>query len=118
MVAILDNNIHKWLTTDTDLKLWALYQQEYDPVYKNDDPNIYMWVRRFELFLTEFSAKHYLEIMLGMPIIWEQHELFNELWLGNDKRGRKWLLEPVPIHTLYINVDNKDETIRKIRSTS
>lgn len=86
------------LPTDADGKpcLWQLYTPEQNQ-YK--DPNMYLWIRRCELFVSREAILRHLE-RLGIRIVHveTQHELFPELATLTDIRGYKWYVCKAPIH--------------------
>lgn len=98
MTSILKTEKNNYrLEEDADGKpaLWMLYQPE-ERQYK--DPNMFLWVRRCNLFLTQQAAIFSLEKLGVKPQTIEQHELFIGLWVITDNRGHKWYLEKGPIN--------------------
>ena len=87
------------LDVDPDSKpcLWQLYTPEQD---QEKDPNMYLWVRRCELFTSPTRALEHLN-NLGIVFNYNHfkpHELFPELYELVDERGYKWYLCRAPIH--------------------
>jgi hypothetical protein len=71
----------------------------YSPEQLNPlDPNLYLWVRRCSVFTDHYSMIHHLH-KLGIVLkkIYK-HELFPELTIMEDIRGKKWYLERAPVH--------------------
>jgi hypothetical protein len=83
-------------TVDKQPRLWALYKPTSLCDIGNDAP-LHLWIRRFDLYITEEAAKQALNERINGKVLWRHHELFPELQIGVDDRGFRWLLEPVPI---------------------
>lgn len=77
--------------------LYQLYLPEEDQF---KDPNLYLWVRRCELFTSVNALLYYLKHIIGIKIrsIETAHELFSELSTITDHRGRKWYVCLATIH--------------------
>lgn len=90
---------YKYVSLELDIdrhpSVWLLYTPEQDQ-YK--DPNLYLWVRRCEVFTSPFKALNHL-IRLGIKITrCVKHEDFRELTIITDNRGYKWYLCQAPVH--------------------
>lgn len=77
--------------------LYQLYLPEEDQF---KDPNLYLWVRRCELFTSVKALLYYMKHIIGIKIqsIEEAHELFPELSTITDHRGRKYYVCLAIIH--------------------
>lgn len=83
--------------------VWQLYTPEQD---QKKDPNMYLWIRRCELFFSIGDAMQHL-LNLGIPNPLpraKRHELFPELLCIEDQRGYTWYLCKAPIHEWNYNV--------------
>lgn len=77
--------------------LYQLYLPEEDQF---KDPNLYLWVRRCELFTSIKALLYYMKHIIGIKIkiIETTQELFPELSTITDHRGRKWYVCLAIIH--------------------
>ena len=83
------NNVELEINVDGQPCVWQVYRPEEDQ-YK--DPNMYLWVRRCELFVNWWEIAKYFD-KLGIFIsTCHKHELFPELFVIGDDRGKKWYI--------------------------
>lgn len=86
------------LTPDSQPCLYQLYTPE-QLQYK--DPNMYLWVRRCELFTSPKALFAHLDrLSINIVNIEARHPLFPELTTITDSRGYKWYVCKAPIHGL------------------
>jgi hypothetical protein len=84
-------------TPDGHAQVWLLYQPEPFAFDSDDERAIHLWVRRANVFSSRAEAAAFLDNLIGRQIRWQQHELFPELWIGQDDR-RRWLLTAAPLN--------------------
>jgi hypothetical protein len=76
--------------------VYQLYTPEQN---QQKDPNLYLWVRRCELFTDERAVfEHFKTLGITIKHIEMSHELFPELTTITDTRGYKWYCCRGPIH--------------------
>lgn len=84
-------------TPDGHLQVWLLYRPEPWAFDSDDERSIHLWVRRCDVFTSRAEAIAFLDNLTGRQILWEQHELFPDLWIGTHDAHR-WLLTAAPIN--------------------
>lgn len=90
-------------TPDGHGQLWLLYSPEPFEFDSDDNRSIHLWVRRCDVFTSRAEAIAFLDNLTGRQILWEPHELFPELWIGQDGTHR-WLLTHTPLNPPGRNV--------------
>ena len=85
-------------TPDGHPQVWLLYRPEPFEFDSDDDRSIHSWVRRCDVFTSQATAMAFLDALLGHQVHWRLYnELFPELWIGNDHRGYRWLMQNAPV---------------------
>lgn len=86
-------------TPDGNAEVWLLYTPEPYPHGGHEDRAIHLWVRRCSVHTSRVEAIAHLDNLLGHQVPWRKYDpLFPELWIGEDHRGKRWLMEPAPVN--------------------
>lgn len=82
------------LDADGNSYLWQLYKPEINQ-YK--DPNMYLWIRRCDIFINLEAIYSHLENLGIRNITSKYHEDFPELLIIIDDRNKTWYACKAPI---------------------